>query len=134
MLPYIYIPFLGICFSTKFFSTNFFWWSIEFPQQNISQSETRIGDKKLSVELYVVTLFMVHGNRVENLTFFAVRTHRCPIQFSYIDVYYLFLKFNEFWIARCNHLKVLSRIFSISVSKNISRTFPCSSFSVKSFI
>ena len=29
-----------------------FWWSIEFPQQNINQSETGIGDKKLSEELY----------------------------------------------------------------------------------
>ena len=31
----------------------FFWWSIEFTQQNINQWETEIGDKKLSVELYV---------------------------------------------------------------------------------
>ena len=30
-----------------------FWWSIEFPQKNIDQSKTGIGDKKLSVELYV---------------------------------------------------------------------------------
>ena len=29
------------------------WWSIEFPQQNINQWKTDIGDKKLSVELYV---------------------------------------------------------------------------------
>ena len=29
-----------------------FWWSIKFPQQNNNQSETGIGDKKLSVELY----------------------------------------------------------------------------------
>ena len=31
----------------------FFWWGIKFPKQNIKQLETRIGDKKLSVELYV---------------------------------------------------------------------------------
>ena len=31
-----------------------FWWSIEFPQQNINQSETRIGGKNLSVELYPI--------------------------------------------------------------------------------
>ena len=45
------------CFSLKnvcFFHFHFlFWWSIEFLQQNINQSETWIGDKKLSVELYV---------------------------------------------------------------------------------
>ena len=43
-----------------FFSTNlcflhfhfFLWWSIKFPQQNINQSETGIGGRKLSVELY----------------------------------------------------------------------------------
>ena len=43
------------CFSSKklcFYNFKFFlWWSIELPQQNINQSETRIGDKKLSVEL-----------------------------------------------------------------------------------
>ena len=32
---------------------SFFWWSIAFPQQNINQSETGIGDKILSVQLYV---------------------------------------------------------------------------------
>ena len=32
----------------------FFWWSVEFPQQNINQSETKIGDEKLSVELYAL--------------------------------------------------------------------------------
>ena len=30
----------------------FLWWSIKFMQQNINQSETGIGDKKLSVKLY----------------------------------------------------------------------------------
>ena len=30
----------------------FFWWSIKLSQQNFSQSETEVGDKKLSVELY----------------------------------------------------------------------------------
>ena len=33
--------------------TFFFLASIKFPQQNINQSETGIGDMKLSVELYV---------------------------------------------------------------------------------
>ena len=40
----------------KWFFNHFdilFWISIKFPQQNINQSETEIGDKKLSVELYV---------------------------------------------------------------------------------
>ena len=32
----------------------FFWWSIKFRQQNINQSKARIGDKKLSMELYVI--------------------------------------------------------------------------------
>ena len=40
-----------------FFSFFFFWWSIELPKQNINQSETRISDKKLSVELYIYTTF-----------------------------------------------------------------------------
>ena len=38
-----------LCFYHSHFS---FLWSIRFPQQNINQTETRIGDKKLSVELY----------------------------------------------------------------------------------
>ena len=38
-----------ICFYHFHFS---FWWSTKFPQQNINQSETGIGEKKLSVELY----------------------------------------------------------------------------------
>ena len=32
----------------------FLWLCIEFPQQNINQSETGIGDNKLPVELYGV--------------------------------------------------------------------------------
>ena len=37
-----------------FYHLHFFiWWSIEFLKQNINQSETGIGDKKLSVEPYV---------------------------------------------------------------------------------
>ena len=31
----------------------FFWWTIKFIQQNINQSEPRIGNKKFPVELYV---------------------------------------------------------------------------------
>ena len=42
----------------------FFWWSIEFPKQNINQSETGIWGKKLSVELYVCMSVRTqqHGN------------------------------------------------------------------------
>ena len=117
--------FISTKFLQKFFQQIFFWWSIEFPQQNISQSETRTGDKKLSVELYIVTLFVAHGNIPQ----------RCSIQFSYVGVYCIFVKFNnEIWIARYNHLEEFSRIFRVSVSRNISSTFPCTSFSVKSFI
>ena len=36
------------CFA---FHQLFFWWSSKFPQQNVKQSETRIGDQQLSVEL-----------------------------------------------------------------------------------
>ena len=39
------------CFSSKN-SFSFFQRSVKFPEQNINQSETRIGDKKLSMELY----------------------------------------------------------------------------------
>ena len=34
---------------TVFITSIFFWWSIKFPQQKINQSETGIGDKKLSI-------------------------------------------------------------------------------------
>ena len=44
------------CFSSKkmcFYNFHdFFRWNIKFPQQNINQSETGIGHKKLSMELY----------------------------------------------------------------------------------
>ena len=42
-----------------------FWWSIEFLQYNTNQSETGIGDKKLSVELYVIFVIYlcIHENR-----------------------------------------------------------------------
>ena len=39
------------CFSYHF--DILFWISIKFSQQNINQSETQVGDKNLSVELYV---------------------------------------------------------------------------------
>ena len=39
------------CFA---FHQLFFWWSFKFPQLNVNKSETRIGDKKLSVELYIL--------------------------------------------------------------------------------
>ena len=32
----------------------FFLWSIKFPQHNINQSKTEIGDQKLSVELHAI--------------------------------------------------------------------------------
>ena len=57
MLLYVYIYFCCCCFPSKklcFYHFHFsFWWSIKFPQQNIHQSETRIGDRKLWLELYV---------------------------------------------------------------------------------
>ena len=53
MLLYIYIH-LSTSSENFIFIILFFWWSIEFPQQNIDQSETAIGDKKLSVGLYVI--------------------------------------------------------------------------------
>ena len=42
------------CFSSKIFFDfySFFWQSIKFPQQNINQSETGIGDMKLSLAMY----------------------------------------------------------------------------------
>ena len=42
--------FFFCCFLSK---KKCFWWIIEFPQQNIKQSETGIGDNKVSLELYV---------------------------------------------------------------------------------
>ena len=52
------------CFSLKkfvflSFSFLFFWWSIKFPQQIINQSETRIGDKKLSVSKHCKHSYLI---------------------------------------------------------------------------
>ena len=49
---YIYIYFIFLANLCYYHFHFFFWWSIEFPQQNINQSETEIGNKKLSVEPY----------------------------------------------------------------------------------
>ena len=57
LFTYTFLAFF-CCFSWKnlcFYHFHFsFWQSIEFMQGNINQSETGIGDKKLSVELYVL--------------------------------------------------------------------------------
>ena len=45
--------FLFFFFLLFFIKKKCFWWIIEFPQQNIKQSETGIGDNKVSLELYV---------------------------------------------------------------------------------
>ena len=45
----------NICVFIIFIFFNFFfWWSIQFSQQSVNQSETGIGDKKLSVKLSVM--------------------------------------------------------------------------------
>ena len=52
-----WLLFLILFFIKKLVSLPFsflFWWSIEFPQQNICQSETGIGDTKLLLELYAM--------------------------------------------------------------------------------
>ena len=51
---YFFGTFLSMFFIIKFeflLLSFLFWRSIKFPQQNINQSEARLGDKKLSVEL-----------------------------------------------------------------------------------
>ena len=45
----VFIIFISFFLSFFLF---FFWWSIKFSQQNINQSETRIGSFQLSVELH----------------------------------------------------------------------------------
>ena len=51
---YLFVVFnQKICAFIIFLS--FFWWSIEFLQQNTNQSGAEIGDKKLSLELYLNT-------------------------------------------------------------------------------
>ena len=55
-----------------------FWWSIKFPQQNINQSETGIGDKELPVELYDHSLIhqqIVTSNKSFRKTFFKYMLH-----------------------------------------------------------
>ena len=46
---FCYFSSKNLCFYRFHF---LFWWSIKFPQQNINQSVTETGDKKLSLELY----------------------------------------------------------------------------------
>ena len=87
MLLYIYLCFLSIfhCFSSKnmcsyhfisFYPFVFFCWSNEFAQQNIDQSETGIGNKKLSEELYVMVFYQIHkvcSFRVKMMTWVKLR-------------------------------------------------------------
>ena len=60
---FVYITFSWhfFCFPWKdisFYHFHFvFWWSIKLLQQNINQSEARIGDKKLSVGPYILGKF-----------------------------------------------------------------------------
>ena len=65
MLSYTSLA-LFVIFSQRFFVfiifISLFACSIEFPQQIINQSETRIGDKKLSGELYLD--IFVQGSQV----------------------------------------------------------------------
>ena len=49
----LHILFLDWLFFIKQNFFFFFWWFIKFPQHNIYHSKTGVGDKKLSVELYV---------------------------------------------------------------------------------
>ena len=51
MYTYTFLAFF-YCFSSLFFSFFFSFRSIKFPQQNLNQSETGIGDKNLSVKLH----------------------------------------------------------------------------------
>ena len=59
MFTYTFLTFLLSFFIKKNFKKCFyhfhffFWWTLEFLQQNINQSKARIGDTKLSVKLYV---------------------------------------------------------------------------------
>ena len=46
--PFCWFSSRNLCFHHFYF---FFWWSIKFPEQNINQSDTGIGDENLSVEL-----------------------------------------------------------------------------------
>ena len=69
------------CFHNFYF---FFWWSNEFPKQNIKQSETAIGDKKLSVELYARKL--VHAC-IANITYV---TYLCSPRLAF--------KINWYWL------------------------------------
>ena len=53
ILTYAFLALFWSFWSKKFCFYNFhfiFWWSIEFLQKNINQSETRIGDKKLNCQ------------------------------------------------------------------------------------
>ena len=52
-LLFLITKFVFIIFISFFFFSFFFWWIAKFSKQNINQSETGIGDQKLSMELYV---------------------------------------------------------------------------------
>ena len=72
MFTYTFLAFF-ICFSSKqlrFYHFHFFfWYSIKFPQQNINQSETGIGDKKLSLELHESEDLRRNGNESDDDAF-----------------------------------------------------------------
>ena len=55
VFTYNFLTFFLFCFSSKVFFFDFYFFfrqSIKFPQQNINQSETGIGDMKLSPAMY----------------------------------------------------------------------------------
>ena len=66
-----------------------FLWSIEFLQQNIKQSETRVDDTKFSVELYVHQLVKrkISKNDVENIEERCWRHHRFILPLKVSNVF-----------------------------------------------
>ena len=108
MLLFIYMYFPGIFLS--FFIKNFvfyhfhffFWWSIEFPLQNMNQSETGIGDKKLSVKPYA----RIYGNK-SLAAILLSRNQRVQV-FEKCD------SWNQGRYIRWNRLKWVDASFSVS--------------------
>ena len=91
IFAYTFLAFCCCCFSYKkmcFHHFHFFFWcSIEFLQHNINQSETRIGDKKLSVELYVI---------LSCVTSYHDKTRHCIIFSMILEVF--FSCYDEVWL------------------------------------
>ena len=98
-----------MCFYHFYF---YFWWSCRFLQQNFNQSETVIGDRKFSVELYdcmshcTKRRFKNHGvSRPRETNYVSINLHQ---QEEYLALFWylsnVHLKYQKKKIKNVKHL------------------------------